>query len=53
MPAGLLSLLLRLINMDKPAGRGFIGHRVFRVGLELAVIDNFRDNISNQGRHAV
>ncbi len=53
MPAGLVSLLLRFINMDKPAGRGFIGNRVFRVGLELTVVDNFRDNISNQGRHAV
>lgn len=53
MQAGLMFLLCGVFNMDKPAGRGFVGDRVERVGLELAIIDNFRDNIPNQGRHAV
>ena len=53
MPTGAMSLLLRVINMDKPAGRDVMGNGVFRPGLELSIIDNFRDNIPNQGRHAV
>ena len=54
MPASAFMLSLHgPIHTDKPTARLSRGNWVIRVGLKLSLIDNIRDHLSNERRHAI